>query len=49
MNAREYAEQLEAHIDAGGSYTAANVRDLIEMIKSQDRLVEKLAAVSPRR
>ena len=35
------AEQLEAHIDAGGSYTAANVRDLIEMIKSQDKLVEE--------
>jgi hypothetical protein len=37
----QYAEQLEAHMDAGGSYTTANVRDLIEMIKSQDRLMEK--------
>jgi|GEM_PF-2866838 len=38
----QYAEQLEAHIDAGGSYTAANVRDLIEMIKSHDSLPEKV-------
>ena len=42
MNAREYAEQLEAHIDAGGSYTAGNVRDLIKMIKSHDSLLEEV-------
>jgi len=29
---REYAEQLEAHMDEGGTYTAANVRDLIQMV-----------------
>jgi len=37
---RNYAEQLEAHMDAGGKYKEANVRDLIRMILSRP-VVEK--------
>lgn len=30
--ARQYAEQLDAHMDEGGTYSPANVRDLISFI-----------------
>ena len=31
--ARQYAEQLEAHMDEGGKFAQNNVRDLIQFIK----------------
>lgn len=31
-NARQYAEQLQAHMDEGGTYSSGNVRDLIRFV-----------------
>jgi hypothetical protein len=37
MNSSQYVEQLEAHMDEGGTVTNANVRDLIQMTMNKDQ------------
>lgn len=40
--AKQYCDQLEAHMDAGGSVAANNVRDLIQFVRAAESELSRM-------